>query len=315
MSTDKETIEKQFALRIRRLIEVAGSQRALGRLLDVSSPTIMGWLAGSMPYDSTFQKMSEKTGVSVDWLRFGDGDEEPEMANFRRAVGHQISGARTKLKVARERSSYTQAQFAKKIGYQLSVLQAVEDGSARASEKMIEAICRILPNITKADLTEGSDSPPILSESGVIGTFGSKPNIRLPAGVKSRYVPHLSWAQAGKLDAGYVDEAYDYSGVLAIDINDARAFGVQIRGNSMEPRIAEGDNAIVCPTWTPRAGDTVICRTVEGDVMCKIYQPKNGGSIVVLSSYNPAYPPMELKREEIAWIFPVGQITQSLRKE
>jgi len=309
------SIEKQFALRIKRLIEVAGSQRALGRLLDVSSPTIMGWLAGSMPYDSTFQKMSEKTGVSVDWLRFGDGDEDREMVNFRRAVGHQISGARSKLKIARDRAGYTQAQFAKKIGYQIGVLQSIEDGSGRASEKMIDAILKVLPTLEKSDLAEGSDSPRTFSELGTSATFGSKPNIRLPEGVRARYVPHLSWAQAGALDAGFVDDAYDYTGILSIDVNDARAFGVEIRGNSMEPRIAEGDNAIVCPTWTPRAGDTVICRTVHGDVMCKIYQPKKGGEIVVLSSYNPAYPPMELKREEIAWIYPVGQITQSLRKE
>src|ERR1700722_16461741 len=153
------SIEKQFALRIKRLIEVAGSQRALGRLLDVSSPTIMGWLAGSMPYDSTFQKMSEKTGVSVDWLRFGDGDEDREMVNFRRAVGHQISGARSKLKIARDRAGFTQAQFAKKIGYQIGVLQSIEDGSGRASEKMIDAILKVLPTLEKSDLAEGSDSP------------------------------------------------------------------------------------------------------------------------------------------------------------
>ena len=82
-----------------------------------------------MPYDSTFQKMSEKTGVSVEWLRFGDGDEEYEMANFRRAVGQHISGARSKLRIAREKAGDSQAAFAKKIGYQIGVLQAVEEGA------------------------------------------------------------------------------------------------------------------------------------------------------------------------------------------
>jgi phage repressor protein C with HTH and peptisase S24 domain len=103
--------------------------------------------------------------------------------------------------------------------------------------------------------------------------------------------------------------------VISIDIKDRLAFGVKIKGNSMEPRIAEGDSAIVCPGWSPKSGDTVICRTMDGDVMCKIYQPKNGGELVILSSYNPAYPAMELKREEIAWIYPVGQLVQNLRRE
>lgn len=309
------SLDKDFANRIKKMIEVAGSQRALGRLLDVSSPTIMGWLAGAMPYDSTFQKIAERTGVSVDWLRFGDGDEDHEMVNLRRSVGMHIGGARSKLKIARKEAGYSQAQFAKKIGYQIGVLQAVEDGSARASEKMIEAICKALPNLDKNDLTSGSESAAFFTESGAVGLYGSKPNVRLPRGVNARYVPLLSWAQAGSLDAGFVDDAYDYTGVLGIDVKDPRAFGVQIRGNSMEPRISEGDNAIVCPGWEPRAGDTVVCRTIHGDVMCKLYQPKNSGKIVVLSSYNPAYPPMELKREEIAWIYPVSQVSQNLRRE
>ena len=297
------------------MIEVAGSQRALGRLLDVSSPTIIGWLAGSMPYDSTFQKMSDKTGVNVEWLRFGDGDEEHEMVNFRRAVAYHISGGRSKLRIARERAGYGQAAFAKKIGCQLGVLRSVEEGGMRPSEKMIEAICRALPGLDKSELTEGSEEVSMISESGSVATMRAMPNVRLPRGMKARCVPVLSWAQAGMLAAGYVDHPHNHTGVLLSDINDPRAFGVQIRGNSMEPRIEEGDNAIVCPAWQPRAGDTVICRTVHGDVMCKLYQPKRGGELVVLSSYNPAYPPMELKREEIAWMYPVGQVTRNLRRE
>ena len=124
-------------------------------------------------------------------------------------------------------------------------------------------------------------------------------------------MPLLSWAQAGALDAGHVDDAYDYEGVLSIDIADARAFAVEIKGNSMEPRIAAGDRAIVCPSREPRSGDTVIARTLRGDVMCKLFQEKDGGRVVVLSSWNPAFPPVEVPREEIAWIYPVKQVVQN----
>jgi phage repressor protein C with HTH and peptisase S24 domain len=204
--------------------------------------------------------------------------------------------------------------LARKIGYDLGVYVAVEDGTARASERMIDKICEVIA-VDKEELMSGSDAPLIMDESGRTGTFGATPDVQLPPGSYARYVPRLSWAQAGALDSGHVDEGYDYEGVISIDIKDRRAFGLRIRGDSMTPEIREGDDAIVCPTWQPRNGDTVIARTVDGDVMCKIYQTKEGGTKIVLSSYNPAHPPIELSREEIAWIYPVGQVVRNYRKQ
>ena len=80
---------------------------------------------------------------------------------------------------------------------------------------------------------------------------------------------------------------------------------------TMEPRITEGDRAILTPGRETRAGDTVIARTMNGDVMCKLFQSKNDGQVIVLSSWNPAFPPVELRREEIAWMCPVRQIVQN----
>ena len=160
-------------------------------------------------------------------------------------------------------------------------------------------------------LMAGSDHPVIVSEDGGSGTYGSTPNVTVPPGSKARYVPLLSWAQAGALDAAHLDEGYDYEGVISIDIADPRAFAVEIKGDSMTPRIGAGDRAIVCPSREPRTGDTVIARTLDGDVMYKLFQSKDGGKIVVLSSWNPAFPPIEIPREEIAWIYPVKQVVQN----
>jgi phage repressor protein C with HTH and peptisase S24 domain len=124
-------------------------------------------------------------------------------------------------------------------------------------------------------------------------------------------VPLLSWAQAGALNAGYADEVSDYKGAISTDVKDASAFAVEIRGSSMEPRIGEGDRAIITPSRAPRAGDTVIARTMNADVMCRLFQSKDDGRLIVLSSWNPAFPPVELRREEIAWLSPVRQIVQN----
>ncbi len=34
-------------------------------------------------------------------------------------------------------------------------------------------------------------------------------------------------------------------------------------------------------------------------------------ALVVLSSWNPAFPPIEIPRDQIAWIYPVKQVVQS----
>lgn len=219
--------------------------------------------------------------------------------------------ARGALKVAREKAGLTIQQLAKLTRYRADVLQAVEEGRGSASEKMIEAICRELPGVEKDELMGGSDSPNVISEDGVRGTYGARPNLVMPEGSKARYVPLLSWAQAGSLNAGHVDDGYSYEGILSIDIDDPRAFAVEIKGESMTPRIGSGDKAIVCPSREPRAGDTVIARTLDGDVMCKLFQSKNGGALIILSSWNPAFPPIEIPREQIAWIYPVKQVVQN----
>jgi SOS-response transcriptional repressor LexA len=223
-----------------------------------------------------------------------------------------INTPRGLLKRARERADLSLPELAQRTGYQLGVLQAVEDGSSRASEKMIDAICRELPDLSKEELMGGSDHPLIFGETEA--TYGLKPQITLPPGTKGRYVPLLSWAQAGALDAGHVDDAYDYTAVLALDVHDPRAFALEIRGNSMSPEINEGDRAIVCPTWQPHPGDTVIARTIHGDVYCKLLSKRTGDHLV-LASHNSAHPPIELSNDEIAWLYPVGQVTKNLRRE
>ncbi|HEX8310118.1 MAG TPA: S24 family peptidase [Chthoniobacteraceae bacterium] len=294
------------------MVDRVGSQRELARRIGVSGPTIIGWLAGSTPYESTFRKISEKTGVSLEWLRDGRGDDETELARMNAAASD--NSPRAILKRARETAALSLTQLAHRIGREAGYLRALEDGSARISEATVELLCRELPALDKEALMSGSDQPALVREDGSEGTYGATPNLILPAGTKARYLPLLSWAQAGALGAGHVDDAYDYTGVLAFDVSDRKAFALEIRGDSMSPGINEGDRVIVCPGWEPRAGDTVVARTVDGDVYCKVLQRRVGEKFVLISE-NPKHGPIELSRDEVAWIYPVGQVTKIFRRD
>lgn len=75
-------------------------------------------------------------------------------------------------------------------------------------------------------------------------------------------------------------------------------FGLQIRGDSMEPRICNGDVVIVRQQDDAESGDVVIALVNGDDATCKRLRKYRDG--IELISNNPAYPPMFYSNEEIA---------------
>ena len=74
-------------------------------------------------------------------------------------------------------------------------------------------------------------------------------------------------------------------------------FGLKIRGDSMEPRMCEGDVVIVRQQDDAESGDIVIA-TVNGDAAtCKRLRKYRDG--IELISNNPSYEPMFFSNEEI----------------
>lgn len=128
-----------------------------------------------------------------------------------------------------------------------------------------------------------------------------------------RNLPVLSWAQAG-LATAFEEMPRDWDEVVPSAVSDDRAFGVRLRGDSMEPKFSDGDIAILLPSIAPTNGDTVVANLRDQGVVCKIMHVQLDKNLIKLSSYNPAYPPTEYHREEFHWIFPVDQIIKPLRR-
>lgn len=146
--------------------------------------------------------------------------------------------------------------------------------------------------------------------------MGQKANITLPEGMTARYVPLISWAQAGTMQS-FSDETYQYEGYLAFNVTDRKSIAVTVRGDSMMPQYGEGDVVILYPSSEPRTGDLVIARLSEdngSDVMFKIFSSQQNGTKVILSSYNPAYPPLDYLREDFSWIYPAASVVKQLRR-
>jgi phage repressor protein C with HTH and peptisase S24 domain len=196
------------------------------------------------------------------------------------------------------------SELAQKTHRDPSFLRALEEGRAPLSESTAKVIAKVLPSLSLQELLGGSDSPRIYSE-GLRGTYGASAPINLPPGVKGRYVPLLSLGQAGVWDAGHTDDFYDHTGVFALNVDDRRAFAVQVAGNSMEPAMRNGD-LVVCSPANPIAnGDAGVIRTHSDQVFIKFWNKREDQ--VVLTSANKAYDPIKLPISEIAGAWPIVQ--------
>lgn len=294
-----------FNERIKLLIVAAGSQRKLAEIFGVSPPTITGWAGGSEPFESTYQRIGDRTGLSVQWLMHGKGDEDQEIEKIRRKAGRQLpSGARGALRAAREKAGLSYSELAKRTGRRVDYLRALEEGVAPISEATAEAITAAIPGLAIDELTEGSDSPRIVGD-GPTGTYGAKSELRLPPGMKGRYVPLLSKAEAGTWSPDHSDAGYEYTGVFALNVDDRRAFAIKVSGNSMEPELSEGDMVICSPSQQPHNGEAVVVRTKGENVYIKYWHKK--GDRVLLESANPLHKAIEYPFAEIAGAWPIVQ--------
>lgn len=105
----------------------------------------------------------------------------------------------------------------------------------------------------------------------------------------------------GEVAAGvpiFASENYiDYEVISNEMAKNGSCFGLKIKGDSMSPRIMEGDTVIVRQQDDAESGDIVIV-LINGDTAtCKRLMKYSEG--ISLISFNPAYEPMTFTNKEI----------------
>jgi len=184
--------------------------------------------------------------------------------------------------------NFTQADAAKHLDIDRSYLSQVERGRAPGNALR-----------TRFTLIEKSSSTKL--HGNVTTAYGL------------RNLPVLSWAQAGEaVEFGEIPR--DWNEVVPSDVTDEQAFGVRLRGDSMEPRFSDGDIAILLPSVPATNGETVVANLRDEGILCKIMHVQLDKNLIKLSSYNPAYPPLERHRDQFHWIYPVSSVIKQLRR-
>ena len=170
------------------------------------------------------------------------------------------------LKSLRKQSNLTQKELAQKIGISLSAVSMYECGNREPDFETLEAIADYF-NVNMNYL------------------LGKEP-ASSPRAVK---IPVLGKVAAG-IPISAVENIIDYEEIPSSLAASGEFVALQIKGQSMEPRIYEGDIVIVRVQPTAETGDlaVVIVNGDEATVKKVKFLPEG----ILLQPFNPTYQPM-----------------------
>jgi len=181
-----------------------------------------------------------------------------------------------RLRMWRAAQNFTQAEAAKVLGIDRGYYSQVEIGNRTPGKSLRD----------RFELAERALAPtPAAPRTVFDRSFGL------------RRIPVISWAQAGQ-PIDFEQMAAESDEGIPTDVANEHAFGVRLRGDSMEPKFSEGDIAILLPGIAATNGEIVVANIKDQGALCKIMHVQLDKKLVKLSSYNPAYPPTEYHRDE-----------------
>lgn len=189
------------------------------------------------------------------------------------------------IRYLRIEHGYSQDYLAEQLGYKsYTTIQKWESGVSEPPIKKFKELAHLLNvdinDLANKDLTADTlNKPELLSapKSVTINVLG-----RVAAGIPIEAMENIIDTEEISLDMARTGEF----------------FGLQIHGDSMEPRIYDGDVVIVRQQEDAETGEIVIALVNGSDATCKRLIKYAHG--ISLMSLNSKYEPMMFTNEEIA---------------
>ena len=199
------------------------------------------------------------------------------------------------LRQCRKQKHMSQAELASLLGVTQQAVGKWESGKSSPDPTTVAKLAEILD--TTADYLLGLFDP---ADEGQTEErfFGSYVYSLIPV--------------IGTVKAGYGALAFeeDYGQEYARVKDPANYFYLVVRGDSMEPRIQDGDLALVHKQDTLENGDLGVLIYGEGEGTLKRYVRR--GNAVVLQPFNPDYEELVLRGEELEQLHVVGKVIKTV---
>lgn len=199
-----------------------------------------------------------------------------------------------RIKQIRTGENITQKQLAEKLSIVQSTVAMWENNKREPDIETIKKIAAAL-GVPVAELLE---EPP------------AEPNAAIMQQNHIHMIPVFESVSAG-FGVGAVDRIIAYTPIfIESDTEAAETICVRVSGDSMYPKIEDGDLVQVHKQDTADTGEIVVI--LDG---CEAYVKRfiHGKNGVVLESLNPAYPPMKYSKEESNELRIVGIVKRIIR--
>jgi len=209
-----------------------------------------------------------------------------------------------RIREARESKEVDQTTLATKIGVVARTLQRWEKG-----EQVPDGV-----SITRIAKATGVQSNWLLTGEGEKYAVAGRPENVYPLPGSSRKhlqlveLPLVSAVPAGKVATifhpDYVDDYVTVDGV-----KDPQAFALKVKGNSMAPRIEDGDVVVVSPQQEVHNGDICVVRVDGEDTLKRV---KFEGNYIHLIPLNPDFEPITVKKKDVNFVWKVVKLIKEL---
>ena len=198
----------------------------------------------------------------------------------------------------------SQQDLADRLDVNKVTISQYERGVRKPDLNVLTALCDIF-NVS-SDYLLGKDDMTIR----IVGKEGLE---RL-ASARTKRIPVLGRVAAGVPIDAIEDVLEDWEEIPEAMAATGDFFGLKIKGDSMQPRIAEGDVVIVRSQPDAESGDVVIVQVNGDTATCKRLMKHETG--ISLISFNPMYEPINFTNEEIESlpVTIIGKVVENRQK-
>ena len=204
-----------------------------------------------------------------------------------------------RLREARKAKRYSQTEVSRMLGVTQQAVGKWETGRSTPDPQTVARLAEILD--TTADALLGLQQAPATAPAVGRNAF-------------SRYTESLV-PVVGTVRAGYGALAFeeDYGKEYASVKDPQNYFYLVVKGDSMEPRISDGDLALVHRQNPLENGDLgVLVYGSDGEGTLKKYIQR--GNSVILHPFNPDYEELVIKGEELDHLYIAGKVVETKAK-
>lgn len=202
-----------------------------------------------------------------------------------------------RLRELRRQRGLSQLALAKLLGVSQQAVGKWETGRSTPDPQTIMALAAQL-NISTGDLL--GESAPATPASFSVSPYRA---------AEEHLIPVIGTVRAGY---GALAMEEDYGEEYARVKDPGSYFYLKVKGNSMEPRISDGDLALVHRQSTLNSGDLGVVIFGEGEGTLKKYIVR--GSSVVLQPFNPDYPSQIIMGEDLDHLYIAGKVVETKAK-